>query len=889
MTNQCTQKKAAFAASPAGIGMAIGTRTTLSMADHSGQGLPRFRGTASHSLSQALALVAALVIAPFATAQSDTLGVQRNDTTLRNEPQLPVFTTTASDLESELGNQDVSGILQSSRDIFTNTAGFTFGQARFRIRGLDSENMLVSINGVLVNDLESGWASWSNWAGLNDITRWTEVRVGVNASPFNFGSIGGYTNISVQPSTLRKGLRVSYASTNRAYRNRIMATYNTGMQKNGWAFSFSGSKRWAEEGYVEGTSFDAYAYFLGAEKRINDQHSVSLSAWGAPIVQGRQGLAIQEAYDLAGTSYYNPYWGYQNGVKRNARRSFDHKPMIMATHIYKPTENAKLTTSLFYTFGRDGMTNLNWFDAKDPRPDYYRYLPSYYTETDPAQAAVLTSLWQNDENARQIDWDQLYFANGKNLYTLENANGTNTSLTGFRSKYVLEEQRADPSRIGINSVYTTALEDNAHLTVGGSFNKQKTHYFKLVDDLLGGDFWVDIDQFADRDFNDSLISQNDLNNPNRTVAEGDMFGYDYDIHTRLMNVFGQYEKKLEKVDYYVGAEFSRTTFWRDSRYKNGRFPDDSFGESKREDFFHFGVKGGATYKISGRQFISANAAYLNRPPNPRTAFVSPRTRHTTVGDLTNENVLSGDINYIIRAPRIKGRATLYYAQITDQIWSRSFYHDEYLTLVNYTMTGVDQIHQGLELGVEGNLTSTWTATAVLALGDYRYSSRPTATITRDNSPEVFATDRTVYWEGYRVGGMPQSAGSLGLRYNSPKFWFVGMNANYFDDIYLDPNPDRRTSDALANFVDSDPQWNELLVQEKLDANFTMDLFAGKSWMVKGYRIAVNATISNLLNNQDFRIGGFEQARYERTDVGRFPPKYSYLFGRNYFAMVTFSF
>ena len=427
--------------------MVVGTRTTFSMADHSGQEPARLGGKSSRSLTHALALMAWLFMVPFAMAQPDTVSVEAIDTTFRNEPRLPVFTITATDLESELGNQDVSGILQSSRDVFTNTAGFTFGQARFRIRGFDSENMLVSINGVLVNDLESGWASWSNWAGLNDITRWNQVHAGISPSRYNFGSIGGYTEISVQPSTLRKGLRVSYASTNRAYRNRIMATYNTGMQKNGWAFSISGSKRWAEEGYVEGTSFDAYAYFLGAEKRINDQHSVSLSAWGAPIVQGRQGLAIQEAYDLAGNSYYNPYWGYQDGVKRNARMSFDHKPMIMATHIYKPTEKAKLSTSLFYTFGRDGMTNLNWFDAKDPRPDYYRYLPSYYTETDPAQAASLTSLWQNDENARQIDWDQLYFANGKNLYTLENANGTGNPLTGNRSKYVLEEQRADPTKV----------------------------------------------------------------------------------------------------------------------------------------------------------------------------------------------------------------------------------------------------------------------------------------------------------------------------------------------------------------------------------------------------------------------------------------------------------
>ena len=159
--------------------------------------------------------------------QTDTLlTATSTDTTLSGaNPRTPVFTLTADDLDSELGSQDISGILQSSRDIFTSTAGFSFGQARFRIRGYDSENTLVSINGVMVNDLENGWASWSNWGGLNDVTRWMTVRAGTGPSRYNFGGVGGYSEINVRPSDLRKGLRVSYASANRAYRNRIMATY----------------------------------------------------------------------------------------------------------------------------------------------------------------------------------------------------------------------------------------------------------------------------------------------------------------------------------------------------------------------------------------------------------------------------------------------------------------------------------------------------------------------------------------------------------------------------------------------------------------------------------------------------------------------------------------
>ena len=450
--------------------------------------------------------------------------------------------------------------------------------------------------------------------------------------------------------------------------------------------------------------------------------------------------------------------------------------------------------------------------------------------------------------------------------------------------------RADPVRVGINSVWNKQIDDSRHLTVGGSINHQRTHYFKTVEDLLGGDFWVDIDQFADRDFNDTLISLNDLDRPNKVVEEGDVFGWDYYINTRLVNAFGQYEKTWKNVEAYVGASLSSSSFWRVGNVRNGRFPDASEGKGAVNSFFNFGVKAGGLYKLTGRHFIAVNAAYLNRPPSTNISYLAPRINDAVVNGLESESVYTGDIGYVVRFPKVKGRATLYYSKIMDQVWSRSFYHDEYLTLVNYNMTNVDQINRGVELGMEANLTSTWQLTAVFAGGDYRYASRPTATITRNNSPEIFAGERTVYWKDYKVGGMPQTAASLGFRYNSPKFWFAGISGNWFGDIYLDPNPDRRTEAAVVNLVTDDPQWDALLTQEKLDDNFTVDMFAGKSWMVKKkYRVAFNISVSNVLNNQDFKVGGFEQLRYDRMDVDRFPPKYSYLFGRNYFAMLTFSF
>ncbi len=826
------------------------------------------------------------------SARVDSFMVARPDTSMREQDiRSGGYTIGAADLDAEVGGQDVSGILQSSRDVFNATAGFTLGAARFRIRGFDGENTLVTLHGVLVNDLETGYAPFTWWGGLNDVTRWTETRTGVSPSRYNFGGIGGYSEINLRASDLRKGTRISYALSNRTYVHRAMATYNTGLMKNGWAFSISGSRRWSNEGYVPGTFYDAGAYFVSAEKKINERHAIGFVGLGAPIIQGRQGLAVQEAYDLTGSNYYNPLWGWQDGEKRNARVSNDHKPLFLLTHYWTPDARTRWNTSVLYTFGRDGMTNLNWYDAKDPRPDYYRYLPSYNTVFNPTLAGQQEHAWRTDGSVSQINWDQLYFANGKNLFTVLDAEGiAGNNITGNRSKYIVEDQRSDPTRLSINTAREKELANGAYLTLGASYNQEKTHNFKVMEDLLGGDFWVDLDQFADRDSNDPNAAQNNLQNPNHVVREGDAFGYDWDMHVRMVNAFGQLEKKWARWEGYIGASISQTTFWRDSRFRKAIFADNSFGESEKHDFVHGGVKAGGVYKITGRHFITANAAFLSRPPAPRYAFLSPNTRHTTIDGLTSEKALSGDISYQVRMPRVRGRATLYYAHISDQVWTRRFYHDDFLTFINYSMTGVAQEHIGAELGAEVKLTPTWQATFVYALGRYLYDSRPKATITRDNADTALASGRTVYWENYRVGGMPQSAGSVGLRYNDPHYWSIGANLNFFNDIYLDPNPDRRTAEALDGLITDDPQWDRLLQQTKLDNGVTLDLFAMKSWRFKNkYRLAVNVSVSNVLDTQDFNTGGYEQLRYAPMEIDKFPPKLSYMYGRTYFAMVTLSF
>ncbi|MEC8004281.1 MAG: Plug domain-containing protein, partial [Bacteroidota bacterium] len=468
---------------------------------------------------------------------------------------VPVFTTTVDLLENESQSQDISGLLQSSRDVYVNQAGFNFSAARFRLRGYSSENTRMFFNGVPVNDPENGWTIWSFWGGLNDVTRYPENKFGISSADATFGSVGGYSYISALPSEKKVGSRFSYAATNRSYRNRLMYTYNTGLNSKGWGLLVSGSSRWSDEGYVPGTYYSSGSYLMSIEKKWNETHRFNFMILGAPTVQGRQGIAIQETYDLTGDNFYNPYWGYQTQndgslKKRNARTRDNHKPYMTLGHYWTVSDKLEIQSNLYAITGKTGNTNLNWYGANDPRPDYYKYLPSYLLNdqgtlsgsqiiTNENEYNDLTALWQTqDPNTTQLNWDGMYNANYKNLFTQNNVGGNpDSSVTGNRSKYIVEEYRLDPRHFGLNSFGKYQIKDNQQINFGIHISRYMSKNYRMINDLLGGDFWVDVDQFAERDFEDPNLAQNDLQEINRVARNGDIFGYNYNIHVNKNEAF----------------------------------------------------------------------------------------------------------------------------------------------------------------------------------------------------------------------------------------------------------------------------------------------------------------------------------------------------------------
>jgi len=799
--------------------------------------------------------------------------------------ELPMIVLEEGDLDDE-GMQSASGLLRASGDVFSDVAAYTFGAARFRVRGYDSENSAVFFNGIDMNNLETGRSYYSDWGGLNDVQRNEEIYYGNDNNDLSISYLGGGANIITRASEYRPGIKTSYMSRMSNYKNRVMLTASTGLMDNGWAVTFSGSRRWAEEGYVPGTFYDAWSYFLAAEKIINDKHSVSLTAFATPNKRGKQIGSTQEAYDLAGSNFYNANWGYQDGEMRNARVADSWKPYFILNHLWDISEKMKMSTSVAYTFGRNGNTALTWADAKDPRPNYYRNLP-YYNRNDEFYEG-----WTD----QQVQWDYFFQANSDEWFQVENFNGVEgETYYGIRSKYIVEDRRDDHSQLMANIKLNYDLTDNLKLLGNISYTTYNNRHYKLVSDLLGGEFWYDIDKFAQGDVDNPEERQSDLNNPNRIAKEGDVFGYDYEANINKLNGFVKADYSIDNIDAYLAIGVSNTSFYRTGNMRVGKFPDNSYGDSEKQSFFNYNVSGGLTYKITGRHIVYANGSYLTRAPNFEDAYVSPRTRDNVIDGLSEETIMSFDANYLARLPFITARLTGYYTTFKDQVDVMSFYHDAYRNFVNYAMTGIDKKHFGMELGLEGKVTSTITLKGAAALGQYTWDSRPEVRATVDNTgetPDEFTqASQTVYVKDYRVDGTPQTALTLGVEYRSPKYWWVSVNGTYFDDIYLSFNPARRTLDAVEGLDSNSELAKEILSQEKLSNGYVFNISGGKSWRFKQYYVSLFANVANVLDNTELRTGGYEQLRfdYEGKDVNKYPANYFYMYGRTYMLILTLSF
>ena len=782
---------------------------------------------------------------------------------------LSVITLTDDELNDDTTSSDnVSGLLQASKDIYLRTAAYEFSASFFRVKGLGSENGAILINGIEFNKIYNGRPQWSNWGGLNDVTNNQEFNAGLSPSTYTFGKLLGVTNISTRPSEARAGTKVSYASSNRSYNHRMMITYASGLLRNDWAFTVSAGRRAAKEGYSDGTFYDANSFFATVEKKLNKNHSINFSAIISPNRRGKSSANTQEVFDLKGTKY-NSYWGFQNGEIRNTRVKEVIEPIVLLNHYWRFNSRSTLQTNIGYQFGSVGNSRIDYNGSKidgsinniptivklggsNPDPSYYQKLPSYGLKQNyPNVYRIKQDFVENG----QLDWKELYRAN-------------QNPFNNNHSTYLLYEDRNDDKLLIINSIYESEITNHILLNASIQLKQLQSDNYAKVLDLLGGKLFLDIDNFAEN--NDR--KQNDILHPNRTATAGDRFKYNYNLEAKIVNGFIQGQFNYKKFDAYISGNVSSTSYQRIGNYQNGKFTNqnESLGKSKQLKFTDFGIKAGVTAKITGRHLINGNVAYLTTAPTLQNSFSNARINNTTVENLNSEKLISADLSYIFRPPLIQAKVSGYFIKNKDATEVSFYYADgiggsdsENTAFVQEVLTGIDKKHIGIELGIEAQVTSTFKLKGAANIGQYTFDNNPNLSLSSE-SEDFHFTSRKAHLKDYKLPVGPQKAYSIGFEYRAPEYWWIGATINFLDDIYVDINPLTRTSnfsdDGGIPFNDYDPILAKKLLQQEKFNNYTIVNFVGgKTWKMNQYYIGFFASISNVLNTK-YKTGGFEQGR-----------------------------
>jgi hypothetical protein len=793
------------------------------------------------------------------------LGVVVLEEDITQEQQNSLIVITDNDLgDDNSGSENTSSLLQASRDAFNQAVAFNWGAAHFRLRGLDSEYGTTLINGIIMNKAYDGRPQYSNWGGLTDATRNQEFTSGLTPSDYAFGGIVGTNEINTRASLYRPGNRISMAGTNTNYNGRIMGTTSSGMRKDGWAYTISASRRFGDDGYFEGTTMSANSFLASVEKRISSNHSINFTTIYDKDTKGKTSPNTQEVIDLKG-SQYNSYWGYMDGKRRNSRMKTVEEPIFILSDYWKVSPKTNINTNVSYQFGKVGNSRLTYQGVTNPDPTYYHNMPSYeisYYDSagnwspDFAQAEANKVAFLADG---QLNWQQMINANEPN----------------GKSVYTLYEDRTDDKTFTANTIINSQLSDNIVFNGGITFRNLKSHNFQNMLDLLGGSYYLDKSLYgvgADQ-------QQQDLNNPNRQIHVGDTFGYNYNLFSNNIDAFTQFKFVYKKFDFFMTQSFSRSEYQREGLYKNGYYPTNSYGKSDKYSFDNFGFKGGITYKITGRQFLSVNGAYMTKTPGLKNVFNNARLNNNTVDGIQSELVSSADISYIVNAPKFKTRLTAYFSQIQNQTETSFFFADAIGSgstsglFVAETLTGIAKRNIGFEFGLEYPITSTLKATFCAAFGEYIYTSNPDVAVSVDanasaTNPKPIMDYGTAKIKNYRQSGSPQEANCFGLEYRDPKFWWVGLNANYIGENYVDIAPITRTEHFYDDEVFSPGvpysgantvRGEELLKQERLSDFVLFNLIGGKSWKIKQSTIGFTANINNLFDVK-YKSGGYEQAR-----------------------------
>ncbi len=690
----------------------------------------------------------------------DEIVVTATSLAIDRKTPVAVSTIKAADIERKLGTQEFPEVLKSTPGVYATRSGGGFGDGRINLRGFESVNIGVMINGVPVNDMENGRVFWSNWAGLGDVTSVMQVQRGLGASKVAVPSVGGTINIVTKSTDIEKGGNIIASTGNDGYQ-KYGFTLSTGKMENGLASTVSVSKT-SGEGFVDGTEFEGWNYFFNISKEFNDKHTLSLTTFGAPQTHGtrRTRSTIQTYRNAESGIKFNPDWGLRDGNVVNTRQNTYHKNQTSLNHYWDISDKTSLSTAAYFSIGRGGGgttagANRDLFNTRIGASD---------------QPIDINSIVEiNRENARD-------------------------PLNPTGSEAILGENKNEHEWYGILSTFKTELVENLDFVGGVDVRYYKGLHYRELRDLLGGSHYNDVGSTG------TPSDVNNVNNDRRFV--GDIISFNNDGIVNWQGLFTQFEYSNGDFDAFLSTSISNTSYKRIDYFNY--LDTDPTRETDTYSFLGYGVKGGANYKLDGVQNVFANVGYFERAPFFRAVFTEFNNDEDSINpDADNEKVFSVELGYGVRSEKFATNINLYRTQWKDRTISASLNAADG-SAFSTTIPGLDALHQGIEVDFTWKPTDYITVTGMGSMGDWKWDSDIYRLPVFD--PEQnFVGESDLLLKGVRVGDAAQTTAALGLLY---KFWnrtSLTVDYNYFADIYADFSFDQNfTSAAEIERFETDP-------------------------------------------------------------------------------------
>lgn len=545
----------------------------------------------------------------------------------------------AATLDTKLGNQELPEVLKTTPGVWATKDGGGFGDAKVNIRGFKSANTATMVNGVPVNDMEWGGIYWSNWSGLGDVISSMQVQRGLGATIISSPSFGGTINMITKGLDAKKGGSVWYGLGNDNSMNYGIS-FSTGLMDNGWALTFLGSRK-TGDGYVQGTDYEAYTYFLNISKRLNEKNQISLTVTGAPQTHYKRsssdGLSIQGWQDVAnympkGQAYrYNPTYGLGlNGERKASQYNSYNKPVIMLNHVWQINHKSSLSSVIYASIGSGYGSSGQGAQIGTSSSTYYNY-------------------WYGSSNGK-LNWKtiedngvtyNLRHGNGMFAYDqiqLMNQNSTRGSLM------VMSNSVNNHKWFGGVSNYKNELNDHFTVTGGIDIRYYYGEHTNEISDLYNGEYFIDYYRNASNNLRTFANAAEREAYVNQKLGVGDVVYRDWDSRIWQEGIYaqGEYQALDKKLNVVLAGAVNLNTY---TRYEHF-YADSKNSESPSKTFFAGNIKAGANYNIDRHNNVFVNGGYITRAPYLQYGvFVSPANSNAINPNPKNEKVQAVEVGY----------------------------------------------------------------------------------------------------------------------------------------------------------------------------------------------------------------------------------------------------